>query len=203
MNYWNTLQKNKIHNQLEGISEIFVSAFYSGYKYRINVEIKNERTDYKMGKYKRYGFVDWNGNQKGLENTDSLMDAIQDAIEFQCEVIDTQAHGGNQIVYSAWDGWNIDYDFYNKDIADFIMSEIKVKEKEQIEKKDSSDTRFSAEELNLLSLGILSMIDSTNKAFGLIYDGDAKEILSRSLKTYRDLNNKVCRIWGEAPDYKG
>lgn len=153
-----------------------------------------------MEKYKRYRFVDGSGIQKGIRDTDSLLDAIQSAMDSGCEVIDTQASSENQIVYSAWDGWNVDYNFYNKDIADFILSEIKVKEKEQIEKKDSG---FSAKELNLISLGILSMIDSTNKALGLIYDGEAKGILSRSLETYRDLNNKICRIWGEAPDYKG
>ena len=80
-----------------------------------------------MEKYKRYRFVDGNGIQKGIRDTDSLLDAIQSAMDSECEVIDTQTSSGNQIVFFAWDGWNVDYDFYNKDIADFILSEIKAK----------------------------------------------------------------------------
>lgn len=37
MAFW----KDKIYNQLEGISGIFVSAFYSDYKYRSNGEIES------------------------------------------------------------------------------------------------------------------------------------------------------------------
>lgn len=81
-----------------------------------------------MEKNKRYKFVDWNGIQKGLEDTNSLFSAIQNAISSECEVIDTQIPAGNQIVFSAWDGWNVDYDLYNEDIVEFIMAEIKEKE---------------------------------------------------------------------------
>lgn len=63
---------------------------------------------------KRYKFVDVNGNQRGIENTDDLKEAIQNAIDFQCEVIDTQTPAGNQIVFSVWDGWNVDWDFYSE-----------------------------------------------------------------------------------------
>lgn len=87
-----------------------------------------------MEKYKRYRFVDGNGIQKGIRDTDSLLNAIQSAMDSECEVIDTQTSSGNQIVFSTWDGWNVDYDFYNKDIAAFIMAEIKVIEKEQDDK---------------------------------------------------------------------
>lgn len=61
--------------------------------------------------YKRYKFVDYYGNQRGIENVDSLEEAIQIAIDFQCEVIDTKAIN-SLIVFSVWDGWNADYDFY-------------------------------------------------------------------------------------------
>ncbi|MCM1218804.1 MAG: hypothetical protein NC548_30335 [Lachnospiraceae bacterium] len=61
--------------------------------------------------YKRYRFVDHNGNQRGIENVDDLNEAIQIAIDYQCEVIDTKATQ-SPVVYSVWDGWNTDYDFY-------------------------------------------------------------------------------------------
>jgi len=72
-------------------------------------------------KYQRYQFVDWNGSPVGVENTDNLDSAVQKAIDFQCEVIYTQVPSGNQIVYSAWDGWNLDYDFYNESESRRIM----------------------------------------------------------------------------------
>lgn len=78
-----------------------------------------------MEKYKRYKFVDWNGNQEGLENVDDLKKAIQMAIEFQCEVIDTETPIGNQTVFSVWDGWQFDYDFYDKEKMNRIMEEMK------------------------------------------------------------------------------
>lgn len=156
------------------------------------------RKELKMKKNKRYKFVDWNGVQKGLEDTDSLVDAIQNAVNSECEVIDTQTSTGNQIVYSVWDGWNVEYDFYNKDIADFIMAEIKIKE--QVDKRDMS---FSSKELNMLSLGMLALIDNMSKAFGLFHNGKAYEILSKDLDEYHKLHNKICNMWMDAPDYKG
>lgn len=54
-----------------------------------------------MEKNRRYRFVDWNGIQKGIESTDSLLEAIHNAVDSECEVIDTQTLSGNQIVYSA------------------------------------------------------------------------------------------------------
>lgn len=74
--------------------------------------------------YKRYKFVDWNGNQCGIENTDDLTKAIQPAIDYQCEVIDTQTPIGNQIVFSVWDGWSYDCEFYNEKEMRRIMREI-------------------------------------------------------------------------------
>ena len=79
----------------------------------------------KIKKYGRYKFVDHNGIPKGLENINNLIFAIRTAIEFQCEVIDTQTSTGNQIVYSAWDGWNHDYDFYDESDSEEIMERIK------------------------------------------------------------------------------
>lgn len=153
-----------------------------------------------MEKNKRYKFVDWNGIQKGIEDTNSLFEAIQNAINSDCEVIDTQTPIGNQIVYSVWDGWNIDYDFYCKDVADFIMAEIKVKEVKHTDRKENS---FSAKEFSMLSLAMLSMIYNTDKAFGLISSSKAKEILSQERETYVNLHGKICDMWKNAPDYEG
>ena len=158
------------------------------------------RKELKMKKNKRYKFVDWNGIQKGLEDTNSLFDAIQNAIKSECEVIDTQTPSGNQIVYSVWDGWNIDYDFYSKDVADFIMAEIEIKEVEDADKKENS---FSAKEFSMISLAMLSMIENTDKAFGLINRSKAKEILLQERETYVDLHRKICDMWKNAPDYEG
>ena len=152
-----------------------------------------------MEEYKRYRFVDMNGIQKGVSDTDSLFDAVQNAIDSECEVIDTQTPEGNQIVFSTWDGWNVDWDFYNKDVADFIMDEIKIKETEQTGKEENS---FSSKEFSLLSLAMLSMIDNTDKAFGLINSSKAKKILSQERETYVDLHGKICDMWKNAPDYE-
>lgn len=73
---------------------------------------------------KRYKFVDWNGIQRGIKNTDSLEEAIQTAIDYQCEVIDTQIYAENQIVYSVWDGWNLEWSFYSEPEAEIIMEKI-------------------------------------------------------------------------------
>lgn len=73
-----------------------------------------------MKKYSRYRFVDYTGNQCGIENVEDLQEAIQTAIDYQCEVIDIQTSEGNQIVFSVWDGWNCDYEFYNKDMNQII-----------------------------------------------------------------------------------
>ena len=73
--------------------------------------------------YKRYTFVDWNGISRGIENVDDLKEAIYIAMEFQCEVIDTQATG-DRIVFSVWEGWNPDYDFYNPQMKENIMKEV-------------------------------------------------------------------------------
>lgn len=75
--------------------------------------------------FKRYMFVDWNGNTKGTENVDDLKEAVCIAIELQCEIIDKRTPTGNQIVFSVWDGWNHDYDFYSDEIMEEIMNEIR------------------------------------------------------------------------------
>lgn len=76
-------------------------------------------------KTQRYAFVDWYGYPHGLQNTNDLEEAIQTAIEFQCEVIDTQTPIGNQIVFSVWEGWNSDWDFYREDESKRIMKNVK------------------------------------------------------------------------------
>lgn len=109
----------------------------------------------KMEKHKRYRFVDGGGIQKGIRDTDSLLEAIQSAMDSECEVIDTQTSSGNQIVFSAWDGWNVDYDFYNKDIADFIMAEIEAMKKKQERKDDMSLNHEIHEEITMEMIEIL------------------------------------------------
>lgn len=154
-----------------------------------------------MEKYKRYEFYDWYGIKKGIENTDSLLDAIYNAINSECEVIDTKAPDGNQKVYSIWDGWNLDYTFYNKDIADFVESEIKNRE-EKIEQW-KIDSQFTCDEMQILSEAMLAIMGNVDKAKKLISDHEAHESLSKVREKYQDLHCKVCKIWGEMPDYEG
>lgn len=50
----------------------------------------------------RYKFVDWFGMPRGIIDTDDLQKAKELAIEFQCEVIDTQDE--NTPVFNCWSG---------------------------------------------------------------------------------------------------
>ena len=61
------------------------------------------------------------------------------------------------------------------------------------ERKDS----FTHDELIMLSNGILSMMENTNKALALIKSSEAYDILSKELDRYCQLNNKVCDMMGE------
>ena len=56
---------------------------------------------------KRFAFVDYYGMPVGIENTDDLQEAIENANQFQCEIIDIQ--DDNCPVGSVWDGWNKDW----------------------------------------------------------------------------------------------
>lgn len=77
-----------------------------------------------MNNIKRYSFVDYNGNFKGIEDVDDLQEAVQLAVDYQCEVIDRKTPSGNQIVYSVWDGWNSDWDYYDEEMQKTIMKKI-------------------------------------------------------------------------------
>lgn len=68
---------------------------------------------------------------------------------------------------------------------------------------DRKEDSFSAKEFSLLSLAMLSMIDNTDKAYGLICSSKAKEILSQERETYVKLHGKICDMWKNAPDYEG
>lgn len=78
-----------------------------------NGTLKSESTQ-------RYRFCDYNGNPVGIADTDDLSAAYRLALEFQCEFYDMQA-SQSRIVFSAWDGWNRDYDFI-EGIADTISA---------------------------------------------------------------------------------
>lgn len=56
---------------------------------------------------------------------------------------------------------------------------------------------FTRDELIMLSNGILSMMENTNKALALIKSSEAHDILSKELDRYCQLNNKVCDMMGE------
>ncbi len=54
-------------------------------------------------KVKRYRFLDYFGMPRGIQDTDNLHEAIETAIEFQCEIFDFEK---KEIVFSVWDGFN-------------------------------------------------------------------------------------------------
>ena len=56
---------------------------------------------------------------------------------------------------------------------------------------------FSYEELIMLSKGILTMMENTNKAMELTMNHEVNEILSKDLEIYRQLNDKVCGMMAE------
>jgi hypothetical protein len=60
---------------------------------------------------------------------------------------------------------------------------------------------FTRDELIMLSDGILSMMENTNKALALIKSSEAHNILEKELEKYRQLNNKVCGMMGEEGEY--
>lgn len=57
---------------------------------------------------------------------------------------------------------------------------------------DGKTGSFTYDELIMLSDGILSMMENTNKALALIKSSEAHEILEKELERYCQLNNKIC-----------
>ena len=62
---------------------------------------------------------------------------------------------------------------------------------------DEKTGSFTYDELIMLSDGILSMMENTNKALALIKSSEVYDILSKELEKYRQLNNKICDMMGE------
>ena len=61
---------------------------------------------------------------------------------------------------------------------------------------DEKTGSFTYDELIMLSDGILSMMENTNKALALIKSSEAHDILSNELKRYCELNYKICDMMG-------
>ena len=60
---------------------------------------------------------------------------------------------------------------------------------------ENNKNQFTAEELNMLSDGVLALIENTNKALRLTSDKSCIEALKDLNVKYRDLNSKVCDLW--------
>jgi len=61
----------------------------------------------------RFHFCDYYGLPKGVHHTDDIFRALEDASEFQCEILDKNAVD-SPILYSVWDGWNRHSDHYEE-----------------------------------------------------------------------------------------
>ncbi len=53
---------------------------------------------------------------------------------------------------------------------------------------------FTDDELYIISDAMLNLIRSTNCALKLIYDQNSIESLGKSLKKYKEVNQKVCMM---------
>ena len=60
---------------------------------------------------------------------------------------------------------------------------------------ENNKNQFTAEELNMLSDGVLTLIENTNKALRLTIDKSCIEALKGLNMKYGDLNSKVCDLW--------
>jgi hypothetical protein len=71
----------------------------------------------------KYSFVDVNGNPVGIADTDDIKEALDKAVNYQCEVIDRERNPP-QIVYNVWDGFDKDYTHYvdMEDIRKWFMT---------------------------------------------------------------------------------
>ena len=61
--------------------------------------------------------------------------------------------------------------------------------------KDNNECQYSTkEELNILSLGLLSLINGVNTALDNTYDAESIDALKRAREKYIELNQKVCGL---------
>ena len=60
---------------------------------------------------------------------------------------------------------------------------------------ENNKNQFTAEELHMLSDGVLALIENTNKALRLTSDKSCIEALKGLNMKYEDLNSKVCDLW--------
>ena len=64
----------------------------------------------------------------------------------------------------------------------------------EMEKDNNECQYFTKEELNTLSLGLLSLINRVNTALDNTYDAESIDALKRAREKYIELNQKVCRL---------
>lgn len=63
-----------------------------------------------------------------------------------------------------------------------------------MEKDNKKRQYFTKEELNILSLGLLSLINGINTALNNTYDADSINALKRAREKYTELDQKVCKL---------
>lgn len=64
----------------------------------------------------------------------------------------------------------------------------------EMERDNNECQHFTKEELNTLSLGLLSLINGINTALNNIYDADSIDALKRARDKYTELDQKVCGL---------
>lgn len=63
-----------------------------------------------------------------------------------------------------------------------------------MEKDNNECQYFTKEELNILSLGLLSLINGVNTALDNTYDADSIDALKRARDKYTELDQKICGL---------
>ena len=63
-----------------------------------------------------------------------------------------------------------------------------------MEKDNKKRQYFTKEELNIVSLGLLSLINGINTALNNTYDADSINALKRAREKYTELDQKVCKL---------
>ena len=63
-----------------------------------------------------------------------------------------------------------------------------------MEKDNNECQYFTKEELNILSLGLLSLINGVNTALNNTYDADAIDALKKARDKYTELDQKICEL---------
>ena len=58
--------------------------------------------------------------------------------------------------------------------------------------ENNNNKQFTNNELNMLSDGILTMIENVNEALKLVRDSESIKVLQESQEKYKELNAKIC-----------